>query len=146
MKRRDFLAAGISRERARSRNPRAASTGEQTMRGLVRRPRARALAGPGHEPTVADRWNRCDERQHYLGKLPFSSRRVLLDLGRRRHPQDVDTLRRAPARRCRIRPLCWTIAVAVGFTGSQRATVDAEGRDQGIECRVWPPYGRENVV
>lgn len=26
--------------------------------------------------------------------------------------------------------------LAVGLTGSQRATVDAEGRGQGIECRV----------
>ena len=33
-----------------------------------------------------------------------------------------------------------------GFTGSQRTAVYPEGRDQGIECRVWPPNGLEKMA
>ena len=33
-----------------------------------------------------------------------------------------------------------------GFTGSQRTSVYPEGRDQGIECRVWPPNGLEKMA
>ena len=35
----------------------------------------------------------------------------------------------------------WT--TSVGFTGSQRTTVDHEGRDQGIDCGIWIPKGRK---